>query len=88
MTHFRKGNLWRTWCGLIPDQCEADLDDVTCWQCRHERNVLGRDADILERAECVIFGHLGHQLCGFCEEHREPRAVCQCAGPLLVKGHD
>lgn len=93
LVHFQKGNLWRTWCGEIPDQCyariEMDLADVTCGECKSERNKLGRfSAGVLERAECIHAGHFGHQFCGCCEEHGEPRVVCQCVGQCLVPPHD
>lgn len=90
-THLRKGTLWKTWCGLVPDQVDARIGEfyeVTCMDCVTERAKMDQVDDTLERAECEFAGHAGHQLCGFCPEHQEPRAVCQCTGPLTVPTHD
>lgn len=84
VTHRRKGNLWKTWCGKVPDQVDAPIvygnEQANCPQCRSIRDALNRD-DTLARADCKMAGHEGHRFCGVCDEHQEPRTICQCIGP-------
>lgn len=87
--HRKKGTLFKTWCGLVPDQVDARigfLEEVTCRKCIDARFAL--DNETLERSVCQFAGCAGHQRCGMCEEHQEPRAVCQCIGPIIHKAHD
>lgn len=34
--------------------------------------------DELERINCDKVGTIGHQLCGWCDEHNTPRYECSC----------
>lgn len=52
---------------------------------------VGREPvdDELERCNCQEVGRVGHQLCGWCMDHKIPRFVCGCrVKKETSKAHD
>ena len=44
--------------------------------------------DDLERVNCNRVGEIGHQFCGVCRKHKQPRFMCGCIKKLKECKHD